>query len=233
VPDGVRATIHAEKRPGGALTPPAVDRKEPPIMSKDTCDLGVEALRRVGNTCTVRCKPCGKTFKLFACRITRTRSCGCAQRRAISAAMTTHGESTGGPGAETPEHRAWIHMWARCRHPVGRNRWHKGVTVCDRWKKYENFLADMGRKPSSKHSLDRKKSSAGYTPNNCRWATAKEQARNWKTRQRVLSFRGKSMCVAAWAEETGISASVIGTRLFRGWSTERTLTTQIKQRDVA
>lgn len=91
-----------------------------------------------------------------------------------------HGD-TRQPGP-TAEYRAWYSMRQRCRNP--NDKYYQfyggsGIKICDRWNDYENFLADMGRRPSSKHSLDRFPDPFGnYEPGNCRWATAKEQARN-------------------------------------------------------
>lgn len=102
---------------------------------------------------------------------------GSKHRAAVSAAARTHGDSG------TPEHNAWLSMINRCRDLKNEVYGGRGIRVCDRWEprhggSYQNFLADMGRRPSVKHSLDRRDNDAGYTPTNCRWATAEEQARN-------------------------------------------------------
>lgn len=133
----------------------------------------------------------------------------------------------------TPEHRAWCGMMTRCywSKPGDRNyALYKGagIKVCDRWHDFINFLADMGPKPTPKHSLDRYPNAGGnYEPGNVRWATSKQQARNWKTRNRILYFNGESMPLSAWAERLGIKRELIKDRLLTGWSTERALTTPV------
>lgn len=91
-----------------------------------------------------------------------------------------HGESA--PGLWTAEYRAWVNMINRCRRTDRRRRrWYfdKGIRVCARWRRsYLAFLADVGRRPTSGHTLDRIKGNLGYKPGNVRWATWIEQARN-------------------------------------------------------
>jgi hypothetical protein len=78
----------------------------------------------------------------------------------------------------------------------------RGIRVCERWDSYENFLADMGRRPSLRHSLDRMDTNGNYEPNNCRWATWKEQHRNRRNNV-LVEFRGETMTLAAAGELIG------------------------------
>jgi hypothetical protein len=100
-----------------------------------------------------------------------------------------------------------------------------GVTVCERWLVFENFLADMGEKPTNT-SIDRIDGSLGYFMENCRWATITEQQRNIKSNINA-TFNGVTKCVSAWAEELGTSPGVISYRIQAGWG-DKTFTTPVK-----
>jgi hypothetical protein len=81
----------------------------------------------------------------------------------------------------SPEYRSWQMMKNRCLNPSARDYAHyggRGINVCDRWLEFQHFLADMGRRPTKQHTLDRVDSDGDYAPGNCRWATREEQARN-------------------------------------------------------
>jgi len=121
-------------------------------------------------------------------------------------------------------------MRERCANPRSRSYADyggRGIGVCERWAKFENFLADMGERPSRAHSLDRFPNADGnYEPGNCRWATPTKQARN-RRNNKVLAFGGKSMCIAEWAEVVGINRLTLQRRLRLGWSIESTLTTPL------
>jgi hypothetical protein len=107
-------------------------------------------------------------------------SCGCRQREVVGSMNRTHGCASA--NNRTPEYRSWKAMWTRCtnrKQKDAKTYIGRGITICKRWKSFENFLADMGPKPSLKHSIDRYPDNDGnYEPGNCRWATAKEQSSN-------------------------------------------------------
>lgn len=99
----------------------------------------------------------------------------------------THGHAKGG---KSPEYRAWHAMRQRCYHPSQPHYSRyggRGIVVCERWQVFANFLADMGLRPSPRHSLDRINNSGNYEPGNCRWATLVEQCRNRRRRRDNLS----------------------------------------------
>ena len=163
---------------------------------------------------------CGKKRVVFgaALRSGTTISCGCAHREAV----TTHGQ------CRSPEYRAWWAMRTRCFNEKSENfedYGGRGITVCKRWLKFENFLADMGPRPSAKHTLERMNNDGDYTPRNCRWATNQEQQSN--TRRTVwITVKGKRMSVAQAARACGLSYNVLRKRVqMFHWPIEKALRT--------
>ena len=170
-----------------------------------------------------RCE-CGKEKPVRVSDLRNGQSHSCVKCARV--AQGTHGKT------DTPEYRVWAGIKQRCHNPndTGYARYGAiGITVCDEWQSFEAFYRDMGQKPSPKHTLERLDNSLGYSKENCTWATWKEQARNKRT-NRMLTFDGKTMCVAAWAEEVGIRAQNIIERLRLGWTVERALTTPVQKR---
>ncbi len=104
----------------------------------------------------------------------------------------------------------------------------RGITVCERWKtSFENFLADMGVKPSPTHSIDRFPNNDGnYEPGNCRWATRAEQCLN-RRNNRLISHNNETLPLTVWSDRMGIKREVIADRLNRGWSVFDALTTPL------
>lgn len=128
-------------------------------------------------------------------------------------------------------HRIWSGMLARCNTPSASgyaNYGGRGITVCERWRSFENFFADMGEGWHDGATLDRIDNDGNYEPSNCRWASRKEQNRNQRDLL-FLEFNGRRQCVSAWADELGIPSDAIRARLKRGWSTEKTLSTPIRE----
>lgn len=170
-----------------------------------------------------RCE-CGKERPVLVHHLAggRSTSCGCTRR-----AKRTHGAASGGTYASmSPEYHSWRAMRERCSRP-SYHAYHlyggRGIRVCDRWNDFAAFLADMGPKPTPKHSIERKDSNGNYEPSNCRWATKIEQARN-TSRNHIITYAGESLTLAEWAERTKFTSAAILTRLRRGWPVETALT---------
>ena len=178
------------------------------------------------NSTRYRCRcECGEERDLPKHKLTtgHTRSCGCLQREMVKARLKTHGDSS--KKSTATEYTIWSKMIQRCgneNEPSYENYGGRGIRVCERWLSYENFLEDMGRRPSKKHSIDRIDNNGDYAPGNCRWASRGEQSRN--TRRNVLiSFQGRAMVAADWSRELGIPQPTIHWRMAQGWTVERVL----------
>ncbi len=139
-----------------------------------------------------------------------TRSCGCKS----SALKTKHGKSF------TPEYRAWLELRKRCTeetHPQWHDYGGRGIQVCARWLEedgFENFLSDMKTRPTPQHSIDRKDNDGNYEPDNCRWATKTEQARNRRSTVNV-KWNGEERCLASWAEFFGVTRQALCQKIKR------------------
>ncbi len=152
-----------------------------------------------------------------------------------------HGHSRSNPaGFATPTYCSWQHMIRRCRDPKesGYERYGAvGVVVCGRWlgeDGFANFLADMGERPEGA-TIDRFPNQSGnYEPGNCRWATRVEQQRNMRS-NRLIEWDGRIQCLAAWAEELGLTVKCLQHRLNRGWSLAEAMSPAVQEhvrRDV-
>lgn len=122
--------------------------------------------------------------------------------------------------AGTPEHTSWRKMRERCEKPRCDKYYRyggRGISVCERWKEFANFIADMGRKPSPTHSLDRIDPNGNYCPENCRWASREEQHGN-KVSSIRLTFYGMTKAMSQWAKISLVDRRVISLRLKKGWS---------------
>jgi hypothetical protein len=127
------------------------------------------------------------------------------------------------------EYKVWTQMKLRCANPQMRNYKHyggRGITVCSRWtESFDNFYADMGPRPTNKHSIDRIDNDGPYSPDNCRWATQDIQMSN-RRGNRHLTYNGKTLTITQWAKELGISRTTIRTRLNAGLPPETILSTE-------
>jgi hypothetical protein len=141
-------------------------------------------------------------------------------------ARVTHGQCRG--GRRPAEYEIWSQMLRRCSNPRNPNfRYYgeRGIVVCERWKSFQDFLCDMGPRPSPLHSLDRIDNDGNYEPGNCRWATRDEQMRNTR-RTQMLTFNGETMCRKDWASRVGLTVDALRGRLRRGWDLSRALATE-------
>lgn len=114
------------------------------------------------------------------------------------------------------EYRAWKAMKARCNASSAKKGIYMNIEVYERWKtSYDNFLKDMGKAPSDKHSLDRIDNSKGYYPENCRWTTQDEQCKNRGTFNKVFTYNNKSMVLKDWAKKYYIKYTTLYNRIYR------------------
>lgn len=124
--------------------------------------------------------------------------------------VQTHGHARE-VGGRSPTYKVWQNMIQRCRRQRGA---YEGVTVCERWRSFEAFLEDMGPRPYDEHSIDRIDNDGHYEPDNCRWATWAEQARN---RKGVVMLThpdtGETLCMTDWATRLGLRKSTLHWRL--------------------
>lgn len=159
---------------------------------------------------------CGNDTEVITTSLTtgNTKSCGCLDRDAKSDRATTHGMSG------TPEYQAWAKIHVRCGKSTDKSFKHyggRGIAVCERWGSFEHFFADMGPRPSSKHSIDRIDVDGDYEPGNCRWATDYQQARNKRDNKLDANLADQVRAAAKARNETqkaiakrfGVSPSLV------------------------
>ena len=170
------------------------------------CDCGVEKIVRASNL-----------------QSRRVVSCGC-HRNEISRRPRKHGLYN------TRVYRIWQSMKNRCflqNHPTYKDYGARGITVCERWLKFENFFADMGHPPED-HSIERLDNDGNYEPGNCVWATRAIQARNRRSNH-IIEVNGLSLTIVDWAARIGASPSAIHDRIRRGWDMKRVVTEPVRR----
>ncbi len=173
---------------------------------------------------------CGGVKKIQSTDWKGIKSCGCYKKD--HPGNFKHGLSCVG-GKVTPECRAWHHMIQRCYWKTHKYYDHyggRGINVCKRWRdSFENFLSDVGARPSSLHSLGRIDNDGSYTPKNVVWQTRAEQSVN-KTTTHFITFHGETFAMKIWAKRLKIKYSTLIGRLKNGWSINRALTEPVHQR---
>lgn len=179
---------------------------------------------------------CGKDIIALGSNIIRgdTQSCGCLQKERAAQAHFKHGGSS--CKGHTKEYATWSRIKNRCCNPKSLDYLDyggRGIKICDRWLDpehgFENFLADMGPCPSPKHSIERKDNDGDYCPENCVWATQKEQQNNRRNNHKI-EFRGETKTLMQWSEEKGINRGTLRTRIEDlGWPIEKALNTPARK----
>lgn len=167
-----------------------------------------------------RCR-CGNELPVLTDSLVsnRTRSCGCRRREACKLTHTKHGRYN------TAEYRVWCEMKRRCEDETRKcykDYGARGIKVCARWHTFDNFYADMGPRPTPKHTVERKDNNVGYEPCNCVWATMTSQARN--TRRTVfVTVNGSRVSLAEAVEGSGVKYATALYRFHKGYSVEQIL----------
>lgn len=159
-----------------------------------------------------------------------TKSCGCLQKENASIYNIKHGHNKVGKRSKT--YQSWVNMIARCTnssHKQWKDYGGRGIKVCERWLKFENFLEDMGEAPRGL-TIERIKNKKGYFKENCKWATRKEQMRNTRS-NRFIPFNNKIQCISDLAKEFGIHVTTFRYRIDKlNWSIEKALLTPVKKK---
>ncbi len=148
----------------------------------------------------------------------RVKSCGCKRAGMLPTLRLKHGM------AATRVYGVWQSMIGRCERRTVHNFQNyggRGISVCERWRSFENFLADMGE-PLPGQTIERRENNGNYEPGNCIWADRKTQARNTRANL-LLTFKGRTQCLTAWCEELNLPYGRIKQRIAAGWPTEKAL----------
>jgi hypothetical protein len=187
---------------------------------------------------------CGKKSVVIgkSLRNGNTRSCGCLHREIISQKMKQRAEEMGKEWGlaklrhghrrgrhSSPTYESWCGIISRCGNEQRKDYHHyggRGIKVCERWLTFDNFLADMGEKPTGM-SIGRIDNNGNYEPSNCRWETHRQQMRNRRGNRIVTAF-GKTGCLADFTEHFKVSYSAVLSRLRIGWSVERAFTEPLR-----
>lgn len=150
-----------------------------------------------------------------------TRSCGCLRKEITSARSVTHGETRG--RAKPTEYTIWLHIKSRCTNPKSpwfHNYGGRGIRICRRWRySFETFLSDVGRRPEGK-TLGRINNEKGYYPNNVRWETMQQQARNTR-RNIIFTVNGVTGCFAALCDHFQVPYAKAYSRYYSGWRIDK------------
>lgn len=120
---------------------------------------------------------------------------------------------------KTPEYQSWCSMNQRCNNPNDPKFSYyggRGIKVCQRWTDFANFFADMGARPEGT-TLDRINADMGYTPENCRWATKRQQQNNLRSNV-FIEMDGERLTLKGWSVRLGRNYQTVRARIARGWN---------------
>lgn len=177
----------------------------------------------------VKCK-CGNTKEVSSTNLLNNsvKSCGCMSSKWISASLTKHGMK------ETGTYKSWSEMKRRCHGPSSnkyKNYGGRGIKVCERWRQsFDAFLTDMGPRPGQEYSIDRKDNNGDYCPENCRWATKKQQNNNRRDTI-LLTVDEQIKPLSEWADIYKINRVLLWLRIYRlKWSVEDAVKTPVNGR---
>lgn len=174
---------------------------------------------------------CGNVVVLYrnALLVGHDKSCGCMHQEVLARGKRpTHGGSVGqsATGKISSEYAAWRSMKARTQRETDGSFKHygaRGIKVCERWlESFENFIADMGYKPSPEYTLERRDVDGNYSPENCYWATRITQGRNKRNNLRI-TIGSETLCLVEWSERSGVQASTLQRRYYAGWPPDKFL----------
>lgn len=166
---------------------------------------------------------CGQSFVMQCRSEAGTKSCGCfakeTARRLLTGNTTRRTHNSTGSGT----YRSWAKLRSRCECPsnIEYHRYGaRGIVVCERWSSFSNFLEDMGERPAGS-TIDRIDVNGNYSPENCKWSTPKQQARN-KRNNVLLTIDGETKTVVEWSESSNAAKDkTIYSRVKKGWEAKR------------
>jgi len=175
---------------------------------------------------------CGseKVMSSMILRSGDAKSCGCLKKETDGKHCLKHGHAPSKDKLPSPTYHSWRAMKQRCLNPNHKG-YHdygaRGITICERWMNFENFLHDMGIRPDGTE-IERKDNSLGYFKENCVWATHSTNCRNTRGNL-VIEFNGERKCLAEWAALYGLAWHTLFYRIFRlDWDISKALTEPVR-----
>jgi len=174
---------------------------------------------------------CGNTITAVGANLVsvNTTSCGCAHKEMLAKRNTTHGESKGG---QSPEYRILAGIIKRCTNKKDRNypRYGgRGISVHPAFSDHGGciaFIAEVGRRPTKQHSIDRIDNNGNYEPGNIKWSNSTQQALN-RRNNRLVTYNGETLACSQWSARLGGNSGLVHHRIYRGWTPEQAVSTPV------